>query len=51
MEINLEPLRLELESLIDPSLNITFKEANSLLKLEYKDDVVFIEVQLKNKKR
>jgi ATP-binding protein involved in chromosome partitioning len=51
MEINLEPLRLELESLIDPSLNITFKEANSLLKLEYKDDVVFIEVQLKNRKK
>ncbi|HLT00147.1 MAG TPA: P-loop NTPase [Acholeplasma sp.] len=47
-----EDLKLELEKLVDPSLNLSFKEAGSLISLSINDaNVVELQVALKSRKK
>lgn len=49
---NLEEIRILLEQLVDPSLNLSFKEASSILDIKLSDDrVVDIKIQLKSRKK
>ena len=48
---NLNKLKLDLENLIDPSLNETFKEAGSILSFSLDGEVIDLKIQLKNKRR